>query len=186
MTIMTYLIKLGILFALMKHKLYPIITVLQTCLCHAMNTWLFLFVTKENTSVEWKHPIGQRSAQVASGKVWRKDSAENIPSSEISKNTFLTPLRCITACILWIFHINQNFEMYNKMWNRPVFSKHLSSRGKSGLAKFVLLWPFYTSPLQTSAKNSLWCRIRSPGCWPETSASALLSRKPWLMLISGP
>ena len=78
-----------------------------------MNTWLFLFVTKENTSVEWKHPIGQRKAQVASGKVWRKDSAENIPSSEISKNTFLTPLRCITACILWILHINQNFKMYN-------------------------------------------------------------------------
>ena len=132
---------------------------------------------------------GRHRWQVGRCGLWRKDSAENIPSSEISKNTFLTPLRCITACILWILHINQNFKMYNSQVVKCeiglFFSKHRSPRGKSGLAKFVLLLPFYTSPLQTSAKNSLLCRIRSPGCWPETSASALLSHKPWLMLISG-
>ena len=89
---------------------------IEDLLWDALNARLFLLVTKENTSVEWKQAIECWLAQVASkwcythSWVWNKDGPKYAARLKFSKTPFSHLWGTLQCASL---EFNQNFKMYS-------------------------------------------------------------------------
>ena len=149
----------------------------EDLLWDALNARLFLLVTKENTSVEWKQAIGCRVAQVASkwcythGRVWNKDGPKYSDCLKFPKTPF-SHLWSALQCALCILEIVFSF-LHSECFFLQIAS--ILSWTKWSETKFVLLWLFNSSSsLLRRQATRIWCSIRS-GCWPESFATNVFS-----------
>ena len=124
----------------------------------ALNARLFLLVTKENTSVEWKQAIGCRVAQVASkwcythGRVWNKDGPKYSDCLKFPKTPF-SHLWSALQCALCILEIVFSF-LHSECFFLQIASSFYSVLSLSGQRLNLSFYDYLTvHPLSSADKQ---------------------------------